>query len=51
MNFIVIPPFDFWVVGWAFRTASSAGTQPSFTRRTKSGEIDKYDYYFVDKPG
>src|SRR6266404_6782028 len=45
MNFIVISPFDFWVVGWAFRTASSAGTQPSFKRRTRQIEIDKARHY------
>src|ERR1700675_1408107 len=48
MNFIVISPFYFWVVGWALRTASSAGTQPSFICRTRSGEIDKRDIYFAD---
>src|SRR3981189_3043962 len=48
MNFIVISPFDFWVVGWDFRTASTAGTQPSFKRRTRSGDIDKREIYFAD---
>src|SRR5713101_1502047 len=49
MNFIVISPFDFWVVGWAFRTLRLP--EPSLHLNVERGAVKSTSrtlFYFVD---